>query len=413
MARSQRTNAAANAANTTDAADAATANAAANAADNAAPDADATLEQPMLDTTDNAAPDAADTTDAAAAPDAASDAVKAARREVQSLTVAIDMVRESAPDAVPALLDKLELAQGKLELAFANDKLDAEKARQLDAARIAADASGLDAETLAIMLDAIERKYAPVESAPPTLDAAPDAARRLPVSDRTIAANAAALADSTLQARAADVVAAFDADSGKLQCKVNHRPNTRFSGMVALTPSGGGVANAADYDALTRAVRAYLITVKGWQTSDGDGQTVPESKWLAARGRYVIGGGVKSALDCFHSDAEIALYADGKFRFAYHSTPNVRFLRTDAAAWSAFVTGKAVAAAPVTTPTPPTTPTRPTPPTPPSAPRAASADSAIPQGAIVASARCQHCNVRNILTDAACENCGAADWRIA
>lgn len=414
MANSRRnTNAANDAATTNDAADAASVN--------AAPDAATTTVESatMLDTTNDAANDAATNDNAAAAPDAAppvSDAVRIVNAEIDSLTVAINMLRESAPDALPALQDKLDAANGKLALALANDKLDAERIRQLDAANAAAAASGLDADTLAIMLAAIERRYAPVESAAaPVADAANDAARRLPVSDRTIAANAAAFADSAIQARAADVVAAFDADSGKLQCKVNHRPNTRFSGMVALTPSGGGVANAADYDALTRGVRAYLINVKGWQTSDGDGQTVPESKWLAARGRYVIGGGVKSALDCFHSDAEIALYADGRFRFAYRSqAASVRFLRTDNAAWTAFVTGKAAsAAAPVTTPTPPVSPTTPTPPTRPTPPVSPSADSGIPQGAIVASARCQHCNVRNILTDAACENCGAADWRIA
>jgi hypothetical protein len=335
--------------------------------------------------------------------------VKAARAALDSLKVAQTMLRENAPDAAAALDDRIELANGVLALAIANDALDAEKARQIEATTNAAAASGIDADTLAHMLAAIERKYAPVESTPPpTLDA--DAPRRLQVSDRTLAANAAALADNTLQTRAAETLAAFDADSGKLQCKVNRRPNTRFSGMVALAPSGGGVANANDYDALTRAIRAYLITVKGWQTSDNDGQTVPESKWLAARGRYVIGGGVKSALDCFHSDAEIALYPDGQFRFAYHSTPNVRFLRTDNAAWSAFVSGRAAAPVAPTTPTPPTssapvsTPHVPTPP---------SASSAIPTGGITPSARCQHCSVRNVLTDLMCDNCGAADWRIA
>jgi hypothetical protein len=52
-------------------------------------------------------------------------------------------------------------------------------------------------------------------------------------------------------------------------------------------------------------------------------------------------GGVKSALDCFHSGAEIAQYPDGRFRFAYRGTANVRFLRTDNAAWQAFVGGAA------------------------------------------------------------------------
>ncbi len=345
-------------------------------------------------------------------PDAApseSDAVIAVRAEIASLTVALDMLKVSAPDAVPALQDRLDAANGKLALALANDALDAEKTRQLDAANAAAAASGLDADTLALMLASIERKYAPVEPTPDAApDAEPDAPRRLPVSDRTLAANAAALADSELQTRAAATVAAFDADSGKLQCKVNRRPNTRFSGMVALAPSGGGVANAADYDVLTRAIRAYLIHGKGWQTSDNDGQTVPEAKWLAARGRYVLGGGVKSALDCFHSDAEIALYPDGRFRFAYRSTPNVRFLRTDNAAWSAFVSGRAAAPVAPSAPTPPTSSA-----TPRQTPTPPSASSGIPTGGITPSARCQHCSVRNVLTDAECDNCGAMDWRIA
>lgn len=333
-------------------------------------------------------------------------AIDAAIAEIKSLTVALDMLKVSAPDAVPALQDRLDAASGKLALAEANAALDAERLAQLDAANAAAAATGMDAETLAIVLSAIERRYAPVAPVEPTIDA-DNAPRRLPVSDRTLAANAAALADAGAQSRAADACIAFDADSGKLQCKVNRRPNTRFSGMVALAPSGAGVANAADYDVLTRAIRAYLVTVKGWQTSDNDGQTVPESKWLAARGRYVLGGGVKSALDCFHSDAEIALYPDGRFRFAYRSTPNVRFLRTDNAAWSAFVSGRAAAPVAPIVPTPPSAPTSsaaPTRPTPPTLPL---------QGSITPSARCQHCNARNVLSDAECDSCGAMDWRIA
>lgn len=380
------------------AADAANVNDAANDAATpliAAPDA-ALESTPIMANDANATPLA----DAAAiAPHAAINV------EIDSLLNAIALVRESAPDAIPALQDRLDTAYGKLALAEANAKLDAEKTRQLDAANAAAAASGLDADTLALMLAAIERKYAPVEPTPLAApDADADAPRRLPVSDRTIAANAAALADSGMQARAEVAIAAFDADSGKLQCKVNRRPNTRFSGMVALAPSGDGVANAADYDSLTRAIRAYLIHGKGWQTSDNDGQTVPESKWLAARGRYVLGGGVKSALDCFHSDAEIALYADGRFRFAYRSTPNVRFLRTDNAAWTSFVSGRAAAPLTPIVPTPPTVSTPPTRPTPPSLPQV---------GSITPSARCQHCQARNVLTDAECDSCGAMDWRIA
>lgn len=387
---------------------------ASNTADNAAT---ATLvailnnEGIAINTADNTSPALASA--AAIAPDAADGtvdltppAVTAARAYVASIETALAMLDASSP-AHAALTDSLATANGALALAQADAALDAARLAEIDAARAAA--ANLPADLLAVMLDAIERKYAPAPIVP---DAAPapdltDNTRRGP-SDRTIALNAAASVDTEMSARASASTAAFNSDAAKLACTVNRRPNTRFSGMVALSPSSAGVANYADYDRLTRAIRHHLINVERWSASAADGQSVPEAKWLAARGRYVVGGGVKSALDCFHSGAEIAQYPDGRFRFAYRGTANVRFLRTDAAAWQAFVGGAAsVTPAPAqTTPdasqTPQTPRQTPTPPT----------TVALPNGGLASTARCQHCTARNIVGAGECSACGATDWLI-
>ena len=335
-------------------------------------------------------------------------AVTAARVYVASIETALNMLDATSP-AYAALTDSLATANGALALALADAQLDAAKLAEIDAARAAA--ANLPADLLAVMLDAIERKYAPAPIVP---DAAPapdvaDNTRRGP-SDRTLALNAAASVDTEMAARASASTAAFNSDAAKLACTVNRRPNTRFSGMVALSPSSGGVANYADYDRLTRAIRHHLINVERWSASAADGQSVPEAKWLAARGRYVVGGGVKSALDCFHSGAEIAQYPDGRFRFAYRGTANVRFLRTDNAAWQAFVGGAqttpAVQAPVTTVATPDAASTARTAPTPPQT-------IALPNGGLASTARCQHCTARNIVGAAECSACGAAEWLTA
>lgn len=375
---------------------------------------------PAVDTADNtpAADTAADTAPAvdtadilpAPAPDASGVDVSPEAAAVLALEAALAALPDGNP-ARPALEAALAEAVGAQALAEAEAARQAERANAESAAIATAAAANLPQAVLDRMLAAIAEAYDPA----PAPEATPDAPATLPetarrqVSDRALALNAAAASDTAAQGRAGETVAAFDVDSGRLACTVNRRPNTRFSGMVALTPSGGGVANYADYDTLTRAIRAYLINVKRWQVSESDGQSVPEAKWLASRGRYILGGGVKSALACFHSGAEIALYPDGRFRFALPNTPQVRYLRTDNAAWQAFVGGTA-SAAPAAAPATPDAPAAPvsTPivPTPPNA-------ITLPSGGLATTARCQHCQKRNIVGSAVCEQCDAADWHVS
>lgn len=333
-------------------------------------------------------------------------AVSAARAYVASIETALGMLASDSP-AYAALTESLATANGALALALADAELESVKQSEIDAATAAA--ASLPAELLAVMLDAIERKYAPAPIVPDAAPA-PDLTTRRGPSDRTVALNAAASVDTEMGMRSAECMAAFNKDSGVLACTVNRRPNTRFSGMLALTPSGGGVANYADYDRLTRAIRHYLIEVERWAVSASDGQSVPEAKWLAARGRYIVGGGVKSALDCFHSGAEIAQYPDGRFRFAFpnRGQVGVRFLRTDNAAWQAFVGGTvsttpAPAQAPVTTPAAANRMPAPTPPQ----------TIALPNGGLASTARCQACTARNVIGAAECSACGEADWLTA
>lgn len=408
MARKPHTPDAADAASTIEAASAA-ATPATTVAIPTVEGTDITTEQTSAPAADNATPDAAADTTPPMVADADA-AIVAAQANVSQIEAALGVLGADNP-AAAALQAALDTANGSLALAVADAALVRQKHAELSAAANAAQLAGVGADIAALMLAAIEAKYAP---APPavevTPDATPDATARRTVSDRALALNAAAAADTGMQARAADTVAAFDADSARLACNVQRKPNTRFSGMVALAPSGAGVTSYADYDALTRAIRAYLVNVKRWPTTPNDGQSVPEAKWLASRGRYILGGGVKSALACFNgSGAEIALYADGRFRFAYRGQSDVRFLRTDNAAWNAFVGG--ASAATVATPTPPATtpdaPTAPrTAPTPPTVQATAS-------GVLATTARCQHCAARNIVGTPECAACGAGDWLAA
>lgn len=324
-------------------------------------------------------------------------AVEAAQAAIAEIEAA-QAVLSPTSAARTALDAALAEAQGTLALAQAEAELEAEKAGEIMVARLAG--AKLPPHLLAAMLDAVEMKYAP---APPAPEAAPvpEAGVRRGPSDRTLSLNAAASADTGMQQRAAAAVAAFNADSAKLSCNVNRLPNTRFSGMVALAPSSAGAANYADYDSLTRAIRWHLVNVERWPTSPSNGQSVPEAKWLAARGRYIVGSGNKSALDCFNHGAEIAQYPDGRFRWAYPGTAGVRFLRTDNAAWQAFVGSTAsVVTSPVTTTSTPAAPIVPTPP----------AQVALPNGGLASTARCQACTARNVVGASECSACGESDW---
>jgi hypothetical protein len=373
--------------------------------------ADTTVE-PMQNITDTAAADAASSTVTASTADGTVE-VSAERLALAKIDGALASMPEGHA-ARPALVARRVAALAAVEASDAAAAIAAERASEESDARNTAAEFGLDADVLTEMLAAIEAKYAPVaDPTPDAIAAIVEFGRRRGPSERTISANADAAADTTYAARAADAAAAFDKDSGALSCNVHARPNTRYSGMLALAPSSTGVANYADYDRLTRAIRHHLVTVKRWPVSDSDGQSVPEHKWLAARGRYVIGGGVKSAIDCFRSRAELALYADGRFRWALPNTPNVRWLRTDNAAYALFVGGTAPAApaAPVTAPR--QTPTPPTPPTPPTGGEAASGTAqsdTLPQGSLTTTARCVSCASRNVTTAAECVNCGETAW---
>jgi hypothetical protein len=273
----------------------------------------------------------------------------AIKPEPTALSLAIDNVREiedmlaiaTRPTIKAALETELAEARGALAL------LEAEAMRQLERETAEAEArASVEAisnperreRALGVLLAAIEAEFAPLP-APEAELAAPEVyVGRRPASDRQHERNAAVAADPQALARGAALYAAFDADSATLRCKIGRAPNTRFPSVVALAPSGAGVANAADYDTAVRAVRAHMLA-SGWPKSAKDGDTTAESKWLAARGRFAAGQPKHNerAACSFGSAAEIALYADGRFRLALPNTADVRFLSRDNAAWQAFV----------------------------------------------------------------------------
>jgi hypothetical protein len=320
------------------------------------------------------------------------------------LSLAIDNAREI--EAALAIVGASSPARAVLEAALIEAQgnialLEAEAQRQLEHDGRVAEAEdaaaklpeSLRASALAAMLAAIEADYAPEPEATPEPQSEPIGRRQ--ASDRQHERNAAAAGDTELMARAAAVWQAFDADSAKLRCTAQRTPGTRFPSLVALAPSGAGVANAADYDALVRAVRAYMVA-QGWPRTEANGATTAESKWLAARGRYAAGG-TANAERSFVSGAAIAQYADGRFRLAYPGTAGVKFLRSDAGAWQAFVGTTAGAVQPTVAPTAtssaPSTPDAPT---------------------LAQTAPCQHCGAKNIVGHyAQCRACKREDWQVA
>jgi hypothetical protein len=330
-------------------------------------------------------------------------AVELAQAELSEIDAAIAVA--TRPSILAALNADRELAVGTLALAEAEATTLQEKQAAIAEAHEAAQAFSETkrAARLDAMLAAIEAEYAPV-AAPaddaPAVEETQEASRARTAGPRQLERNAAVAADPAAIERGRALLAAFDADSAKLRCTAGRAPNTRFPSLVALAPSGAGVANASDYDYAVRAVRAAMI-LNGWPRSDSNGATTAESKWLAARGRYAAGGTAASADRCFASGAAIALYPDGRFRLAYPGSAGVRFLKHDAGAWQAFVGVTAgavqptVAAeapvAPVSTPTLPTTPS---------------------EAALAKTAQCVGCGAKNIVGHMVkCRACGRADWQ--
>jgi len=345
---------------------------------------------------------AADTT-----PILTSAAIDAARASVASLTAAMALLGESHA-AYAAMSEQLDTANGVLALAVADAEIDAEKNAAIASARAAASAAKLPDDVLAVMLQAIEAKYAPVPApAAPALDTPAPYVGRKPIGPRTADRNAQALAaadaDPTVYARAAGTYNAFRKEwAGDLR-GVSAVAGTRYVSIAAF--AGAGVANKSDYLALVPVLRRYLLSVG---LKDG-GESAATDAWLFAFGPHAAGApkGADTLALKFLSGAGVALHSDGRFRLAARGTAGVRFVSSDAAALAAWNGSTPTPAA--TTPTPPATDApaaTPRVPTPPAA-------QALPNGGIASTARCQHCTARNFTTNAECSACGASDWQAA
>jgi hypothetical protein len=329
-------------------------------------------------------------------------AVEAAQAAIAAVEPTLAILPEAAREAALTVLRASEAeAMGSLALAEAEHASRTERYAKLQAVNASAATlpESVREAALAAMIAAIESEYAPTPVQPSDVEAALQYGRRQ-ASDRQHERNAAVAADSELVARGKSLLTAFEADSTALRCKAARKPNTRFPSLAALAPSGAGVANAADYDTAVRAVRAYMLA-SGWPRSESDGATTAESKWLAARGRFAAGmpkHGDRAA-QSFGSGAEIAQYADGRFRLALPGTAGVRFLSRDNAAWQAFV-GTAASAAPASTGAA-TAPVTATP----------TAD-ASPYAGVAKTERCQHCGASNVVGHMAkCRACGSESWQ--
>jgi hypothetical protein len=347
--------------------------------------------------------------DADTTPILTSAAIDAARASVASLTAAMALLGESHA-AYAAMSDQLDVANGVLALAIADAEIDAEKNAAIASAHAAATAAKLPDDVLAVMLAAIEAKYAPVPApAAPALElpAAPYVGRK-PIGPRTADRNAQALAaadaDPTVYTRAAATHNAFRKDwSGDLR-GVSAVAGTRYVSIAAF--AGDGVANKSDYLALVPVLRRYLLSVG---LKDG-GESAATDAWLFGFGPHAAGapkGADTLALKFIHS-AGVALHSDGRFRLTPYGVAGVRFVSSDAAALAAWNGSTQAASTPTQAastdaPAPAATPRVPTPP----------AAQALPNGGIASTARCQHCTARNFTTNTECSACGVADWQAA
>jgi len=387
MTRKSSDNTATDAANTTDAADAATVPTVTE---------DATI--PMQDATLPTVDASADGTIEIAP------AVKAATDALAQIDAALGVLSAGNP-AYAALQTAREDALGALALATADAALDAEKRAQIDAVNAL---PNMPAPMLASMLAAIEAHYVPAPAAPelPTVDA-PTFGRRsvgTVASARNADVAQALSVDASLAARADAAIAAWQGSGNDAACTAQKLAGTRYAGLLAF--GGDGVTNRADYAILTTAIRLRLRA-----TLKAGGETVPVSPWIAAIGIYAAGGSKDNLPMCFTDRRAVALYGDGRFRLAAIGTAGVRFIGSDAAAYALFNGGTAgvqqrlsdapvvdgqltLDNAPKAAPTPP-------------------AVAAAPNGQLAATARCVQCSAKNFVTDAACRACKREDWKAA
>jgi hypothetical protein len=256
------------------------------------------------------------------------------------------------------------------------------------------------------MLAAIEAKYAPAPLTVPVVATPAPYIGRKPIGARTAERNAESLAvmasDASVTTRASAAYAAFRKEWSADLIGVRPAAGTRYVSIVAF--AGAGVANAADYRSFVPQLRQYLLGVG--LTAGGD--SAASLAWLTASGPHSAGGPKSddTLASKFASRAEIALYADGRFRLASAGTTGVAWLHSDGAAQAAWLGGAAPTPAPVVAPVTPTAPVAPRTPTPP-------AQAATSNGALANTARCQHCTARNFTTNTECSACGALDWQVA
>jgi hypothetical protein len=336
---------------------------------------------------------------------------------IASLQAAIDSMPAGSAARL-AIEDVLVEARGTLAMLEAQAESEAAQAQETSDAIAAAAAFNLSDATLNAMLAAIDQKYAPAPiEAEPTAEPQALGGTRKPLNPATVERNltvgAALASDSALAIRVRETIEAFNS-ADLAHCTVRREAGTRFASVVAFASVSDGVANRADYVTLATAIRMTLAHAP-YNLRVG-GQSTASVPWLSSTGPHAAGAvkGNDSLRLSFADRREIALYADGRFRLAQAGTLNVRFIRTDASAYAQFVGGAASAA-----PTPaPATPHVPTPPTvqqmqAAGVPATEVSRISLPNGGVTSAARCQHCSKRNLLTDAECSNCGAADWRIA
>lgn len=338
-------------------------------------------------------------------------AVQRAAADVAEIEVALNTAK--APALVAVLEAQLAEALGALALATAEAGVQAERhAAEAEAhsAVVGITDPARRQRLLDSMLAAIELEYAPA-ALPEAPDATPDVtAPARQVSARTAERNASVAAqygaDSALRQRAIDTLAAWDS-ADVATCLAQRQAGTRYASLVALAPHSAGVANAADYRILATAVRLYLLEIG----LPANGSSTAEAVWLARRGKSFAPNAPKGASAvqaCFSTLAELALYADGKFRLAPRGTAGVQFASASDAAWNLFI-GAAdsmqmpLSAAPEQTgqlalPEARTAPTAPN----------VQADAT--SGKLTPLLACQHCGTRNVATFTECRSCQADDW---
>jgi len=341
-----------------------------------------------------------------------SDAVAAALAEVNETEAALAVA--TRPIIRASLEAALVEARGLLALAEAEAALQADRAQAESEARASVESitnPERRAVMLASMLQAIEVEFSPVAPAVEQAAVVEAAVGRRKLGARHTALNAAVASDTdALDIGAlAYTVWLKSPDNDARIFGINS--GTRYPSFVPLASTGNGVANYADLERQTAAVRHHMRTV---HEIDGDGNSTAEAAWLAARGKSYgpnMAKHAKCGIYQFTDGREVALCSDGRFRLS--NAPDARFISDDDAAYALFTGGTSAggtvsANATVSAPTVPAskrtavgTPTVPTAPT-----VAASAST----GKLAKPAHCQHCGARNVIGDAECATCHDTEW---